>query len=108
MSEAKKYRYLGEAPDDYPFWKGKDGSFLTAGQVRRMSDAEKAEWKVEQGYICGARLSGGWITNPGYCERGPGHIQQGLKHKASVGCWPDGWHDEYWGPGVRDLPKAAS
>jgi hypothetical protein len=72
-----------------------------------MDDEDQAMWKVKQGYICGASLSGGWITEPGYCERSPDHLEKGLKHKAHVGCWPDGYHDEYWGKGAYDPPTEA-
>ena len=103
---ALRPRYLGEAKESEAFWQARDGSWLSAGEVRAMSRTERAEWQAAQGYICGAEISGGWITDAGYCERAPGHLAEGLKHKAEVGCWPDGFHTEYWGSGEREKTAA--
>jgi hypothetical protein len=88
--------------NEQQYWRARDGSWLTLGEVRAMSKRARALWRIEQGYICGESIGpGGWITDGGWCERAPGHLETGLKHKASVGSWPDGYSYMYWGAGVR-------
>lgn len=90
------------AENEQPYWTAKDGSTLTLGQVQGLSKRQRAEWRKANGYICGeVRGAGGWVSDEGWCERAPDHLEKGLTHKASVGSWPDGYSWSYWGAGVR-------
>jgi hypothetical protein len=92
--------------NDKQFWRAKDGSWLTLREVRAMSRRARAEWRIEQGHICGMSIGpGGWVTDGGWCERAPNHLEMGLQHKARVGSWPDGFSWMYWGAGARDIKE---